>query len=71
MLNGFVGDTPVKRNLTVREPDAWYPSDSIGGAGEIISERNVLALSAVWACVNLISGTISSLPLMVYRTNTD
>lgn len=71
MLNGFVGDTPVKRNLTVREPDAWYPADSIGGAGEVITERNVLALSAVWACVNLISGTISSLPLMVYRTNTD
>ena len=71
MLNGFVGDTPVKRNLTVREPDAWYPADSIGGAGEIITERNVLALSAVWACVNLISGTISSLPLIVYRKTAD
>lgn len=71
MLNGFVGDTPVKRNLTVREPDAWYPGDSIGGAGEVITEKNVLALSAVWACVNLISGTISSLPLMVYRKSAD
>lgn len=27
-----------------------------------------LSLSATWACVNLIAGTISSLPLMVYRT---
>ena len=27
-----------------------------------------LTLSAVWACVNLLSGTIASLPLMVYRT---
>ena len=71
MLNGFVGNTPVKRNLTVREPGAWYPADSIGGAGEIVTENNVLALSAVWACVNLISGTISSLPLMVYRTSPD
>ena len=71
MLNGFIGSTPVKRNLTVREPDGWYPADSIGGAGEIITERNVLALSAVWACVNLISGTISSLPLMVYRKSAD
>jgi HK97 family phage portal protein len=26
-----------------------------------------LTLSAVWACVNLLSGTIASLPLMVYR----
>jgi phage portal protein BeeE len=29
----------------------------------------VLALSAAWACINLIAGTIASLPLMVYRTD--
>jgi HK97 family phage portal protein len=28
-----------------------------------------LGLSATWACVQLIAGTISSLPLMVYRTD--
>lgn len=28
---------------------------------------SVLALSAAWACVNLLAGTIASLPLMVYR----
>lgn len=31
----------------------------------------VLALSAAWACVNLLAGTIASLPLMVYRTTRD
>lgn len=31
---------------------------------------NVLGLSATWACVNLLAGTIASLPLMVYRTST-
>jgi HK97 family phage portal protein len=31
----------------------------------------VLALSAAWACVNLLAGTIASLPLMVYRTDRD
>lgn len=30
---------------------------------------NALGLSATWACVNLIAGTIASLPLMVYRTD--
>lgn len=30
---------------------------------------NPLGLSATWACVNLIAGTIASLPLMVYRQN--
>nr|WP_240962384.1 phage portal protein [Sphingobium sp. TB-6] len=28
-------------------------------------------MSAVWACINLLAGTIASLPLMVYRTNRD
>ena len=36
-------------------------------AGETVTDNSSLALSAVWACVNLLSGTISSLPLMVYR----
>jgi HK97 family phage portal protein len=37
----------------------------------ITSTRNVLGLSAAWACVNLLAGTIASLPLMVYRTDRD
>ncbi|NML88749.1 phage portal protein [Sphingobium sp. TB-6] len=32
---------------------------------------SVVGLSAVWACINLLAGTIASLPLMVYRTNRD
>jgi HK97 family phage portal protein len=56
------------RTLTVREPDAWYPTGSESHAGEGVTASNVLGLSAAWACVNLLSGTIASLPLMVYRT---
>ena len=33
------------------------------------SGRNALGLSATWACINLLAGTIASLPLMVYRTD--
>lgn len=33
----------------------------------VIGAANVMALAAVWACVRLIAGNISSLPLMVYR----
>lgn len=29
---------------------------------------SVVGLSAVWACINLLAGTIASLPLMVYQT---
>lgn len=31
------------------------------------NSRNALGLSATWACINLIAGTIATLPLMVYR----
>jgi hypothetical protein len=34
-----------------------------GIAGELVTAESALGLSAVWACANLISGTISSLPL--------
>lgn len=30
---------------------------------------NAMGLSATWACVNILAGTIASLPLMVYRTD--
>lgn len=42
-----------------------YQDSGSGGTG------GVLALSAAWACVNLLAGTIASLPLMVYRTDRD
>jgi HK97 family phage portal protein len=42
-----------------------------GIAGEFVTAESAMGLSAVWACANLISGTISSLPLQVYRTRAD
>jgi len=59
--------TTVLRSLTVREPDGWHTDAMRGDAGEVVTSESVLGLSAVWACVNLLSGTIASLPLMVYR----
>lgn len=35
--------------------------------GTRVSEETVLALSTAWACVNLLAGTIATLPVMVYR----
>jgi hypothetical protein len=32
-----------------------------------VTEETALQLSAVWACVRLISQTVASLPLVVYR----
>lgn len=57
------------QRLTLRDPNGWLPADRAGDAGEAVSDYTAMSLSAVWACVNLIAGTISSLPLMVYRTD--
>lgn len=35
---------------------------------EMVTDATVLSLSSAWACVNLLAGTIGSLPLKVYRT---
>ncbi len=55
----------IRRALDIRDPEGWPTTDSY--SGEAVSERSALALSAVWGCVNVISGTLSSLPLTVYR----
>ncbi|KTQ96868.1 portal protein [Aureimonas ureilytica] len=53
--------------MTIQKPDGWVPDNQRGDAGEIVTGDAVLGLSAVWACTNLLAGTIASLPLMVYR----
>ncbi len=50
-------DNFVRNQVTVAEL-----SDTLARSG-----RNALGLSATWACVNLVAGTIGSLPLVVYR----
>lgn len=39
----------------------------VGNAGELVNSTSSMALSAVNACANLISGTISSLPFELHR----
>lgn len=39
--------------------------------GEQVTASSALALPSVWACVNLIAGSIASLPVQVYRRKAD
>jgi HK97 family phage portal protein len=55
----------TSRPVTLTEPEGW-PGNYPALPGEV-SESSVLALSAAWACLNLLCGTQASLPLMVYR----
>lgn len=58
----------LRTALSLLNPSAWKgvfgaPSYS----GKTVNATNALTLSTVWACVRLVSGTISSLPMMVYK----
>ncbi len=58
----------VRRTLSLLSPEGWRgvfsePSSS----GKMVTAQNALTLSTVWACTRLVAGTISSLPIMVYK----
>lgn len=53
------------RPVSITDPDSWPGLDR--DVASPVTERSVLGLSAAWACLNLLVGTIGSLPLMVYR----
>ncbi|MFA4973654.1 MAG: phage portal protein [bacterium] len=60
----------VRSSPTVADLDRFM-DDAIGGkasaTGVRVSESSALATSAVWACVRLLSETVASLPLPLYR----
>ncbi|ANN78917.1 phage portal protein [Bordetella flabilis] len=46
----------------------WVGSSS---SGKTVSERTAMQISTVWACVRLISETVPTLPLKIYRRRPD
>ncbi len=62
----FKAASTVARMLSIENTDGWYAS-GMGDAGEPVTDSSVLSISSAWACINLLSGTIASLPLMIYR----
>jgi len=55
--------------LSIRDPEHWRNRDTGSLTGGSVTANAVLSLPAVWACVNLLAGTLASLPMMVYRTD--
>ena len=53
------------RPLSIADPAGW-PVDRVW-SGSDVSAESALSLSAVWACVNLLAGTIASLPVGVWE----
>lgn len=59
----------IVSRMTLRESAGWTSTGGASSSGEVVSDNTALSLSTTWACVNLLAGTIASLPLMVYRTD--
>jgi HK97 family phage portal protein len=58
--NGISGETPIS---------AWGARSS--NTGQVVTINTAMQISAVWACVRLIAGTISTIPLCIARRNAD
>lgn len=67
--------TRIKSFLSPRAEPKWFGPEmrgrsdapSVTPSGEHVTDQSALALSGVWACVNLLAGTTASLPFMVYE----
>ncbi len=57
----------LKSASAVQWTDGRGQSGMAGTAGEVVSAQSSLGNSTVWACANLISGTLSSLPFEATR----
>ncbi len=57
-----------RRSVDYADPALQYLyGGSRTSSGEPVSLERAVGLTAVWACVNLIAGTIASMPLLLYK----
>jgi len=58
----------IKTALSLLSPAGWKGILApISASGKTVTAQNALTLSTVWACTRLVAGTISSLPIVVYK----
>lgn len=57
--------------ISLMDTEFWRHFGNTNVAGQVVNEKTVLQLSAVWSCVRLIAETISTLPLQLYERTAD
>ena len=57
----------TRQSLTVQELANIIGGGAISNAGPVVNETTAMKVSAVYACVGLIAGAISTLPLPIYE----
>jgi len=63
--SNLVGGTTTERNVGTQYSAPAYADNS----AVAVTEDTAMQVSAVWACVKLLSETVSSLPLNIYQKN--
>ena len=59
------------KNLSLTSSDGWSSMMTSTQSGASVTESTALAQSAVYRCISILSETIASLPLRVYRQSGD
>ena len=70
-LKAWFAPPPVRNQTYLLNGQIFGESLDLGGGLPALTERGALAVSAVYAAVNLIAGTIASLPVQVYSRAPD
>lgn len=60
----------TSRALSLTEPRHWR-DETFAEMPQDPNGASIMGISAAWACVNLLMGTIATLPLMLYQTDAD
>lgn len=68
-----LNDAVVKPKQSIKLTDHVWSNlfGSLSNSGESVSAEKALKIDAVWACVRLISETISTLPIVLYERQDD
>ncbi|MBT9154465.1 MAG: hypothetical protein DDT39_01141 [Firmicutes bacterium] len=74
VLDRMLGALGLSRRSSLATPEPWM-WEAMGavrtGTGVDVSPHSAMRLSAVWACVRLISETVATLPVHVYERQSD
>ena len=69
ILSGLFRSRDKPENRTVGSSYAFYLGSS--SAGKVVTERSAMQMTAVYACVRILSEAIAGLPLHLYRHNSE
>ncbi|WP_368903953.1 phage portal protein [Providencia sp. 2.29] len=57
--------------ISLTSGDFWQEWSGTSSSGKVVTADKAMQLSAVWACVRLLSESISTLPIKIYKSESD